>query len=57
MATYKDNKTKTWYFRVYIYENGKRKQKWRAGFKTKTEAKLEEQKFLLSFNKNRSFLD
>lgn len=55
MATYKDNKTKTWYFRVYVYENGKRKQKWRAGFKTKTEAKIAEQNFLLSFNKNNNY--
>lgn len=47
MAIYKDKKRNTWYFRVYIEEeNGKKKQRERNGFKTKSEAKLAEIEFL-----------
>lgn len=55
MAIYKDNKRKTWFFRVYVSENdGTRKQKTRSGFKTKSDAKLAENDFVLNYNKNYS---
>ncbi|MBE6149778.1 MAG: site-specific integrase [Firmicutes bacterium] len=48
MAIYKDKKRGTWYFRVYIDDKfSNRKQKCKSGFKTKGEAKNEEQLFLL----------
>ena len=46
---YKDNKRKTWYFRTYIIDKyGNKKQIERSGFKTKSEAKLEESNFLIN---------
>ena len=49
MAIYKDTKRNTWYFRVYIdNEYGKPIQKQRRGFKSKSEAKIEEQKFIMN---------
>ena len=51
MPVYKDNKRNTWYFRVYVIDpNGHKKQKEKSGFKTKSEAKLEEQKLLLNYS-------
>lgn len=53
MSIYKNLKTGTWYFRVYIEDNnGVKKQKWRAGFKTKSEAKIAEQQFLSKNEEN-----
>jgi integrase len=47
MAIYKDEKRNTWYFRVYVEDKvGNQKQKSRSGFRTKSEAKEEELKFL-----------
>jgi len=49
MAIYKDNKRKSWYFRIYIEDQyGNKKQKCRSGFKTKSEAKEKEIEFLSS---------
>ena len=47
MAIYKDTKRNTWYFRIYVTNsNGKKVQKCRSGFKTKTEAKIAETTYL-----------
>lgn len=55
MAIYKDTKRKTWYFRVYVQDNtGKKVQRQRNGFKTKTEAKNAEYAFLVQSNTNMS---
>lgn len=61
MAIYKDKIRDTWYFRIYVQDKfGNKKQKCRSGFKTKGEAKKEEQLFLLknekhNFDNNISF--
>lgn len=53
MAIYKDKKRNSWYFRVYIEDkNGSKKQKCRSGFKTKSQARDEELKFISSYNKD-----
>ncbi len=55
MAIYKDKKRNSWYFRVYIEDRfGNKKQKCRSGFKTKSEAKDEEMKFLALSNQDYS---
>ncbi len=47
MPVYKDKKRDTWYFRLYIEDKyGNKKQKCRSGFRTKSEAKEAELKFL-----------
>jgi len=48
MGVYKDEIRKTWYFRKYILDSyGDKKQITRSGFKTKSEAKREEDNFKL----------
>jgi len=50
LPIYKDKKRNTWYFRVYVVENGKHIQKIRSGFKTKSICRVEEQNFLKKYN-------
>ncbi|MGE5455961.1 MAG: site-specific integrase [Ignavibacteriales bacterium] len=57
MSVNKDNKRGTWYFRVYIEDKyGNRTQKQKSGFRTKGEAKDEENRFLLESKKEYSDL-
>lgn len=58
MAIYKDCKRNTWFFRVYVFENGVKKQKCRSGFETKSRAREEERAFLnyyYSLNERKNF--
>ncbi|MBZ3635714.1 Arm DNA-binding domain-containing protein [Enterococcus faecium] len=52
---YKDQNTKTWFFRAYLGfdENGKKIQKTRRGFKTQKEAKIAYDRFMVTHAFNR----